>query len=146
MAPPTSTTLFATYTSPSYPTPKAFTYPLPSSNTTSLAEKTAYLSTLRESMIQLQDRVNPFLTKKMEEDKALAADAGVKVDEKKEEDFYGEEIDPHPMRPRYSYDAQNAQPPTADSVLVRPTGPSNHNAPQNYYRNPQVSTSLSTHN
>ncbi|KAI4094688.1 MAG: hypothetical protein L6R37_007202 [Teloschistes peruensis] len=92
MAPPTSTTLFAAYTSPSRPAPKAFIYPLPSSNTTSLVEKTAYLSTSRESMMQLQDRVNAFLTRKMEEDKALAADAGVKVDEKKEEDFYGEEI------------------------------------------------------
>ncbi len=44
-------------------------------------------------MTKLQDEVNASLTKKMEEDKALAAKAGVsdKVDEKKEEDFYGEE-------------------------------------------------------
>lgn len=32
-----------------------------------------------------------FLTEKMEEDKTLAAKAGVKIDEKKEEDNYGEE-------------------------------------------------------
>ncbi|KAL8779960.1 MAG: hypothetical protein Q9213_006685 [Squamulea squamosa] len=91
MAPQPSTTLAATYTSPS--TSKTFTHPLPSSTTTSLAEKTQYLSTLRQSMTQLQDEVNAFLTDKMEKDKALAAKAGVKdkVDEKKEEDFYGEE-------------------------------------------------------
>ncbi|KAI4199767.1 MAG: hypothetical protein LQ350_004394 [Teloschistes chrysophthalmus] len=93
MAPPTSSaTLTANYTSPSHPTTKPFTHPLPSPHTTSLASKTAYLSTLRETMTQLQDSVNAFLTEKMGEDKALAAKAGVKVDEKKEEDFYGEEV------------------------------------------------------
>ncbi|KAL8772401.1 MAG: hypothetical protein Q9209_002352 [Squamulea sp. 1 TL-2023] len=91
MAPQPSTTLTATYTSPS--TSKTFVHPLPSSTTTSLPEKTQYLSTLRQSVTRLQDEVNAFLTEKMEEDKALAAKAGVsdKVDEKKEEDFYGEE-------------------------------------------------------
>lgn len=44
-------------------------------------------------MTKLQDEVNASLTKKMEEDKALAAKVGVsdRVDEKKEEDFYGED-------------------------------------------------------
>ncbi|KAL8728470.1 MAG: hypothetical protein Q9166_005368 [cf. Caloplaca sp. 2 TL-2023] len=88
---PQTTTLTATYTSPN--TSRTFTHPLPSSSPASLAEKTQYLSTLRQSMTLLQDRINGFLTEKMEEDKALAAKAGVmdKVDEKKEEDFYGEE-------------------------------------------------------
>ncbi|KAI4100716.1 MAG: hypothetical protein LQ339_005394 [Xanthoria mediterranea] len=86
-----STTLTATYTSPT--TIQTFTHPLPSSSTTSLAQKTAYLSNLRQSMTKLQDEVNASLTKKMEEDKALAAKVGVsdRVDEKKEEDFYGED-------------------------------------------------------
>ncbi|KAL8913017.1 MAG: hypothetical protein Q9171_002085 [Xanthocarpia ochracea] len=88
---PTSTTLAATYTSPN--TSRKFTHPLPSPIASSVAQKTQFLSTLRDSMTQLQDDVNGFLTAKMEEDKALAVKAGVddKVDEKKEEDFYGEE-------------------------------------------------------
>ncbi|KAI4134803.1 MAG: hypothetical protein LQ341_005964, partial [Variospora aurantia] len=54
---------------------------------------TSYLSTLRASVTQLQGEINAFLTEKMEEDKALAASAGggVKVDEKREEEYYGEE-------------------------------------------------------
>ncbi|KAL8713111.1 MAG: hypothetical protein Q9220_002632 [cf. Caloplaca sp. 1 TL-2023] len=84
-----SSTLAATYTSPS--TTKTFTHPLLSSATTSTAEKTAYLSTLRKSVTELQDEINGFLTEKMEEDNALAAKAGVKVNEKREEDEYGEE-------------------------------------------------------
>ncbi|KAL9581610.1 MAG: hypothetical protein Q9212_003795 [Teloschistes hypoglaucus] len=91
MASPTSTTLTAIYTSPSHPVSKPFTHALPSPHTNSLASKTAYLSTLRETMTQLQDNINAFLTEKMGEDKALAAKVGVKFDEKKEEDFYGEE-------------------------------------------------------
>ncbi|KAL8810183.1 MAG: hypothetical protein Q9200_002790 [Gallowayella weberi] len=100
MAPPpsnspstTTTTLTAHYTSPTTGS-RTFTYPLPTSTTSSLAEKTAYLSTLRASVTQLQSDINGFLTSKMDEDKALAAKAGVsgKVDEKKEEDFYGEEV------------------------------------------------------
>ncbi|KAI4185884.1 MAG: hypothetical protein L6R41_003856 [Letrouitia leprolyta] len=83
------TTLTATYTSPSLS--QSFTHPLPSSMTTSTAEKTEYLSNLRQSVTKLQDEINTFLTEKMEEDKALAAKAGLKVDEKKEEERYGEE-------------------------------------------------------
>ncbi|KAL8902689.1 MAG: hypothetical protein Q9207_004456, partial [Kuettlingeria erythrocarpa] len=52
---------------------------------------TEYLSTLRKSVTRLQDEINAFLTERMEEDKALAAKAGVKIDEKKEEENYGEE-------------------------------------------------------
>ncbi|KAL8934830.1 MAG: hypothetical protein Q9211_005022 [Gyalolechia sp. 1 TL-2023] len=79
----------ATYTSPS--SSRSFTHPLPSSTTTSTAQKTEYLSTLRQSVTKLQDEVNAFLTEKMEVDKALAAEVGLKVDEKKEEERYGEE-------------------------------------------------------
>ncbi len=42
-------------------------------------------------MVSLQEEVNGFLTTKMEEDKALAASAGMKVDDKAEEENYGEE-------------------------------------------------------
>ena len=55
--------------------------------------KTAYLSALRSSITQMQSGVNAFLTRKMEEDKAAEAAAGVKkkaADEKAEE-MYGEE-------------------------------------------------------
>ena len=42
-------------------------------------------------MVQLQEDVNGFLTTKMEEDKALAASAGMKADDKVEEESYGDE-------------------------------------------------------
>ena len=41
--------------------------------------------------MKLQDEVNGFLTTKMEEDKALAGSAGTKVDDRAEEENYGEE-------------------------------------------------------
>ncbi len=43
-------------------------------------------------MVRLQDEVNVFLTARMEEDKALASLAGVKGDDRKEEENYGEEV------------------------------------------------------
>lgn len=86
---PQSTILKADYASPSCS--KTFHHALPTSSTTSTAEKTQYLSALRKSVVQLQEDVNTFLTSKMEEDKALAFKAGLKVDDKQEEDDYGEE-------------------------------------------------------
>ncbi|KAL6717313.1 hypothetical protein ACLMJK_005228 [Lecanora helva] len=68
-----------------------FTKSLPSSSVTSTKEKTAYLSALRKSVISLQDEVNGFLTRKMDEDKATTAEAGLKADDKAEENNYGEE-------------------------------------------------------
>lgn len=50
-----------------------------------------YLSALRKSVVRLQEEVNEFLTAKMEEDKDLAAGAGVEVDDRAEEENYGEE-------------------------------------------------------
>ena len=50
-----------------------------------------YLSALRKSVVRLQEEVNGFLTGKMEEDKAEAASKGVKVDDRAEEEGYGEE-------------------------------------------------------
>lgn len=84
-----TTSLRATYTSPT--SSETFTHTLPSVSAASTKEKTAYLSALRTSVVKLQGDVNGFLTTKMEEDKALAASAGSKVDDKAEEDNYGEE-------------------------------------------------------
>jgi len=72
---------------------RSFTYPLPSASDSanSTTEKTAYLSALRKSVVQLQEDINALLTTKMDEDKALAASAGMKADDKKEEENYGEE-------------------------------------------------------
>lgn len=89
MSPPPPTTLKATYTSPT--TTQTFTHPLPTATVHTTREKTIYLSALRKSVIQLQEDVNGFLTSKMEDDKALAANTGVKVDERAEEENYGEE-------------------------------------------------------
>ena len=86
---PTTTILKADYRSPA--SSKTFHHALPSLATSSTTEKTQYLSTLRKSVTQLQEEVNAFLTGKMEEDKALTAKAGIKVDDKKEEQNYGEE-------------------------------------------------------
>ena len=58
----------------------------------STQEKTAYLSSLRSAVVNLQEQVNVWLTTKMEEDKTLALDGGDKVDEQKEEENYGEEV------------------------------------------------------
>lgn len=83
------TSLQATYTSPT--SSETFTHPLPSAQAASTKAKTAHLSALRSSVVKLQEDINGFLTSKMEEDKTLAASAGIKADEKAEEDNYGEE-------------------------------------------------------
>ena len=83
------TCLQATYTSPT--SSETFTHSLPSAQAASTKAKTAYLSALRSSVVKLQEDINGFLTSKMEEDKTLAASAGIKTDEKAEEDNYGEE-------------------------------------------------------
>lgn len=83
-------TLKADYLSPG--TSQTFSHPLPATSpAASTKEKTAYLSALRTSIVKLQEEVNSYLTTKMEEDKANAIGNGAKVDEKKEEDNYGEE-------------------------------------------------------
>lgn len=86
----TPTALKAEYTTTT--SSKPFSHALPSCTTASTKEKSAYLSALRASVVRLQDEVNVFLTDKMEEDKALAALAGVKGDDRKEEENYGEEV------------------------------------------------------
>lgn len=62
----------------------------------SSSETTAYLSSLRKSVAQMQDTINEVLTKRMDEDKRAAADhdgTEITIDEQKEEDNYGEEVD-----------------------------------------------------
>lgn len=83
--------LQANYTSPG--AKKAFIHNVPSlANPHSTEEKTAYLSALRSAVTKLQEDVNIFLTQKMEEDKGAAAVSTGKVDDKREEENYGEEI------------------------------------------------------
>ena len=83
------TVLKAEYASPT--ATKTFTHALPAASNASTEEKTHYLSALRKSVVKLQEEMNGFLTTKMEEDKALAASAGMKIDDKAEEENYGEE-------------------------------------------------------
>lgn len=71
---------------------KTFTHTLPSADVTSTTEKSAYLSALRRLVVQTQEDINTFLTAKMEEDKALTSTPGMKADEKKAEENYGEEV------------------------------------------------------
>ncbi|KAI1750421.1 hypothetical protein F4782DRAFT_532529 [Xylaria castorea] len=108
--------LKATYTSPTHPEPHLISstpLSLPTSSSQSqakgmmtVAEKTAYLSSLRTATVALQETVNAALTARMEEDAARAqvsstdegarrAAAGGKsegADEVAEEENYGEEV------------------------------------------------------
>ncbi|KAJ9619223.1 hypothetical protein H2203_008552 [Taxawa tesnikishii (nom. ined.)] len=101
---PSAPSLTATYASPV--TTQTFSSALPSlpapgsEKTSSVEEKSAYLSALRLKVSELQNDVNSFLTQKMEEDKAREAEgrgdaAGGKSvrikDEDREEEMYGEE-------------------------------------------------------
>lgn len=85
-----TTLLRAEYNAPTGP--KTFTHTLPSADVTSTTEKSAYLSALRGLVVQTQEEINTFLTAKMEEDKAITSMAGMKADEKKAEENYGEEV------------------------------------------------------
>lgn len=87
--PASTSSLQAFYTSPT--SSKTFSHPLPSASVASTKEKTQYLSALRKWVAQLQEDFNGFLTTKMEQDKALAVSAGMKADDKVEEENYGEE-------------------------------------------------------
>jgi hypothetical protein len=90
--------LTAEYTSPDGQ--HTFTYSVPTSTKSETTPQTTtdFLSDLRKSAVKMQKDVNQFLTQKMEEDKAASASDGAagngsKVDEDKEEDFYGEEVE-----------------------------------------------------
>ncbi|KAL1888991.1 hypothetical protein Cpir12675_005964 [Ceratocystis pirilliformis] len=55
-------------------------------------DKSVYLSSLRSAVLALQDGVNRELTARMEEDNAKSKLAGAGVDDSKEEENYGEDI------------------------------------------------------
>ncbi|KAG9546051.1 hypothetical protein KCU97_g21111, partial [Aureobasidium melanogenum] len=83
--------LTAVYTSPT--ATNTFSSPLQSAPTqaSSSTEKSQYLADLRQKVAQLQDDINQFLTKKMDQDKAATEGAASK-DEDMEEQMYGEEV------------------------------------------------------
>ena len=62
-----------------------------------VARTTDYLSSLKTSTSQLQSKINTFLTEAMEQDRARSAPSGqtigTNIDDKQEEDNYGEEAD-----------------------------------------------------
>ena len=89
MASASTSSLTVSYVGPS--STQTFDHPLPSARITSTKEKTIYLAALRHSVVQLQDDMNSFLTAKMNEDKAVAANVGLKADDKAEEENYGEQ-------------------------------------------------------
>jgi len=92
----TSAKLSADYRSPAGQYTFGYEVPAVSENQ-STEETTVFLAKLRQSAVQMQQDVNTFLTQKMEEDKAMESTKEVqqnaKVDEDKEEDNYGEEVD-----------------------------------------------------
>ncbi|KAA6414495.1 MAG: hypothetical protein FRX48_01244 [Lasallia pustulata] len=90
-SPKVAPTLKAKYVSPSASQTISHSLP-PTSPTDPTSKKTAYLSMLRVRIVEMQREVNGLLTAKMEKDKAIAATNGAKVDEKKEEENYGEEV------------------------------------------------------
>lgn len=95
MAQQSNPSLRAKYTSPSN---EAFSVdkPLPAApSSTDVTAKTEYLSALRAAVTSTQEQVNKELTARVEEDKARAAPSDAKkaaVDEEKEEENYGEEV------------------------------------------------------
>ncbi|KAM3514214.1 hypothetical protein MY11210_002103 [Beauveria gryllotalpidicola] len=102
MSQPATTTANALTASYASPANEAFaiTTPLPSSSSSS--DKTSHLGALRAAVADAQDTINKELTARMEEDKARDASAGASagaaaaaaavVDDAKEEENYGEEV------------------------------------------------------
>lgn len=95
-----STAIFsATYSSP---TNETFTHTqtlIALQPTSSTKERTTYLGALRKGITEMQEKINKDLTARMEEDNLKSnSTAGAQkegkavVDEKKEEDNYGEEV------------------------------------------------------
>ncbi|ODA83910.1 hypothetical protein RJ55_02427 [Drechmeria coniospora] len=83
--------LVASYSSPAndaFETKR--TIPTPPSD--AVSDKTIYLEALRKAVAETQGQVNKELTARMEEDKARDAAADNPVDDDKEEQNYGEEV------------------------------------------------------
>ncbi|PTB74140.1 hypothetical protein M440DRAFT_1297988, partial [Trichoderma longibrachiatum ATCC 18648] len=88
------TTLATSYTSPTNP-PFTTSESIPAPPTPlDVASKSKYLAALRASVSSAQDKINAELTARMEEDKRREEAAGLKhvVDDEKEEENYGEEV------------------------------------------------------
>ncbi|CAM1509358.1 Fc.00g030970.m01.CDS01 [Cosmosporella sp. VM-42] len=81
--------LTASYTS-GISAPFNISHSLTAPPSSSIADKTKYLASLRAAITATQDEVNKELTARMEEDKLRDAKTG--VDEAKEEENYGEEV------------------------------------------------------
>ncbi|KAL7928670.1 hypothetical protein V8C35DRAFT_225327 [Trichoderma chlorosporum] len=90
---PSDTTLTVSYSSPTN-APFSTSASIPVSSTLDVAGKSKYLESLRASIATAQDQINKELTTRMEEDKAReeAAGAAHPVDDEKEEENYGEEV------------------------------------------------------
>ena len=58
----------------------------------STEDKSAYFASLHTSITKLQEEINAFLTAKMEEDKAQALNENKSINDKQEEENYGEEV------------------------------------------------------
>lgn len=84
-----SPSLSASYASPASE-PFTTTHALPAlQSPASVADKTAYLAALRAAVTDAQAQINKELTSRMEQDKVRDAAA---IDDAKEEENYGEEI------------------------------------------------------
>jgi hypothetical protein len=88
-------TLSVSYGSPTSK-PFSVTHTIPAPTTQSVDDRTQHLAALRAAVSATQDEVNKELTARMEEDKARDAaskpSAAKGVDEDKEEENYGEEV------------------------------------------------------
>lgn len=98
---PPALTLTASYTSPTNPPfTLANTLHAPASGTVNptVPDKTRYLSELRAATTAIQGQINRELTQRMDEDNSKAASSsaaakhGKSVDDAKEEENYGEEV------------------------------------------------------
>ncbi|KAL6852886.1 hypothetical protein ACO1O0_007434 [Amphichorda felina] len=83
--------LSAVYSSPASE-PFTITHSLPAPASASVSDKSQYLSSLRQAVAATQDQVNKELTSRMEEDNSRAANGAKGVDEAREEENYGEEV------------------------------------------------------
>ena len=71
---------------------EAFRHPLgPIEANAPTAERVEYLGGLRSAVTALQEEINTFLTRKMDEDKTSSAKAAA-LDDRQEEENYGEEV------------------------------------------------------
>lgn len=83
--------LTATYASPTNE-PFSLSQDIRAPPSSSVADKTQYLENLRQAVSTTQDQINKELTSRMEEDNARAGNTPKGIDEAKEEENYGEEV------------------------------------------------------